>query len=90
MSNKENKNSKNNPNKAEEPETAYQVEHKKKKITISSLKELEELNRTHTANLNPVQRMEYLRKLNENVFGFDLSRQKAVLRKGEVVIREES
>lgn len=90
MSKDKKKSSGNNQNKTEESGAAYQVENKNKIITIASLEELQELNRAHTANLNPAQRMEYLRKLNENVFGFDLSRQKAVLRKGEVIIREKS
>ena len=87
--NKSNK-SKSDQHKAEEPEAAYYTEEKSKTITISSLKELEELNHIHTSNLNPVQRMEYLRKLNENIFGFDLSPQQAVLRKGNIIIREKS
>lgn len=77
-------------NKAEEPETSYQSEINRKTITISGLEELKELDRAHTANLSPAERMVYLRKLNENLFGFDLSRQEKVLRKGKVIIREET
>ena len=88
MSNNELNNSKKDYNKAEEPEAAYSKS-ERKTITISNLKELKELDRAHTANLSPPQRMKYLRKLNENVFGFDLSRQASVLRKGEITIKEE-
>lgn len=79
-----------NKSRIDEPETAYSIESRSKTITISTLEELEELNRVHTRNLSPPKRMEYLRKLNENIFGFDLSRQQAVLRKGNIIIRRKS
>lgn len=82
MSTDKKNDSENEQNEAEEPETAYRSE--SKIITISSLEELEELNRAHTGNLSPPQRMEYLRKLNENIFGFDLSRQKAEIGRAHV------
>lgn len=88
---KENNNHKEHEiNRAEEPETGYQVDINRKVITISSLEEMKELDRAHTAKLSPAQRMEYLRRLNENLFGFDLSRQEKALRNGEIVIRKES
>lgn len=83
-------NKKDHNNKAEEPNTAYQARRIKKGITISSLSNLKELDRAHTRNLSPLQRMKYLRKLNKNVFGFDTSRQEAKLRKGKIIIRKES
>lgn len=87
--NKEN-NSENNKDKAEESETAYEVKNVSRGITISSFGELEELDRAHTAKLRPKKRLEYLRKLNKNLYGFDLSRQEKKLRKGELCIKKES
>lgn len=77
-------------NKAKEPEIAYQFEGIAKNLTISSFDKLEELDRQHTAELSPEQRLEYLRKLNENLYGFDLSKQEEKLRKGHLIIRKES
>jgi len=90
MSKEKNNDKEQESNKAEEPETGYQIDSNRKVITISNLEEMKELERTHTAKLSPAQRMEYLRRLNENLFGFDLSRQEKALRNGEIVIREES
>jgi hypothetical protein len=90
MSNSQNNNSENNPNKAEEPEASYAAEPVNKNITISSLEELEELNRAHTRDLTSPQRLEYLRKLNQNLYGVDLSHQQTLLKEGKIIIRKKS
>ncbi len=68
-------------NKIREPETDY------KTLNVSTLDELKEMHREHTRNLSPKERLHYLYRLNENLYGFDLSRQKEKLQRGEIVIR---
>jgi hypothetical protein len=68
-------------NKIREPETDYKI------LNVSTLDELKEMHREHTRNLSPKERLHYLYRLNENLYGFDLSRQKEKLQKGEIVIR---
>jgi hypothetical protein len=70
--------------KAGEPQPAYGSA--KKTITISTLEGLQEKNREHTRKLTPAERMDYLLKLNQNLFGFDWSKQVEVLRKGIIHI----
>jgi hypothetical protein len=72
--------------KAEEPQPSYNPE--KKVITPSSLENLQERNREHTRNLSYAERMEYLFKLNQNLYGFDWSKQEKALRKGVIQIRK--
>ena len=79
-----------NQTKAEEPSVIYRKSPAKKVITISTLEELKKLDREHTRKLTPEERMHYLYKLNENMYGFDLSRQAETLRKGEIIIRDRS
>jgi hypothetical protein len=74
--------------KAKEPQLAYKTG--EKVITVSSLSGLEEQNRNLTRNYSPLQRMEYLYKLNQNLFGFDWNQQAEVLRKGIIHIRKSS
>jgi hypothetical protein len=81
---------KNNQSKAEEPHSAYLAEPINKNITVSSLEELKQIDRRHTQKMNPKQRMQYLRKLNINLYGFDLSLQKAKLERGKIYIRKET
>jgi hypothetical protein len=81
---------KNDHNKAEEPSIVYFTEPVKENITVSSLQKLKAIDRKHTKELTPKQRMEYLQKLNANLFGFDLSHQKMVLEEGEIYIRKKT
>lgn len=71
-------------NKIREPEAGY------KTIKLSTLDELKEMDREYTRNLSPKERLNYLYRLNENIYGFDLSRQAEILRKGEIKIRKSS
>ena len=64
-----------------EPETNY------KTLNVSTLDELKEMHREHTWKLSPKERLHYLYRLNENLYGFDLSRQIEILRRGDIVIR---
>jgi hypothetical protein len=82
--------SRNHEHKAEEPQTSYATEPINKKITVSNLEELKQIDRKHTKKLTPKQRIQYLQKLNVNLYGFDLSHQKAKLEKGEIHIRKET
>ena len=59
-------------------------------IRITSLAELEERNRELTRNFSALQRMEYLLKLNINLYGFDWSEQINKLRSGKLIIRKPS
>ena len=59
-------------------------------IRIASLAELEERNRELTRNFSALQRMEYLLKLNINLYGFDWSEQINKLRSGKLIIRKPS
>jgi hypothetical protein len=68
-------------NKIREPETDY------KTLNVSTLDELKEMHREHTRNLSPKERLHYLYRLNENLYGFDMTRQEETLRRGEIVIR---
>lgn len=74
---------------ANETPIASSVKDGNKTITISTLEELEELDRVHTAALNHKQRMEYLRKLNKNLYGADLSAQEKKLREGKLTIKKD-
>ena len=74
--------------KAEEPQPAYDAA--RKTITFSTLEGLQEKNREHTRKLSTAERMDYLLKLNQNLFGFDWSKQVEVLRKGIIHIRQAS
>ena len=73
---------KNKHNNVNEPQPAYN------RITITTLADLEENDREHTRNMTHEQRMEYLQKLNFNLYGPDLSKQEAELKKRELKIRK--
>ena len=75
-------------NSAGEPQPSYGVG--KKVITITTLENLRERDREHTRSLSHAERMEYLLKLNQNLFGFDWSTQAEELRKGVIHIRQAS
>ncbi len=57
-------------------------------LTLTTFEELEEMDREHTRRMTHNERMEYLQKLIYNVWGPDLSKQEAELKKGKLTIRK--
>ena len=81
MSGKKNKKRENAP-KVEEPPVNYN-----KTITVTTLAELEDRDRTLTRNMTPEERMNYLQQLNENLYGTDLTEQINILRQGKIYFK---
>jgi hypothetical protein len=70
--------------KAGEPQADYSD-----RVIITTFEKLEEMDREYTRRMNHVERMEYLQKLNYNLYGSDLSEQEEELRKGKLIIRKQ-
>ena len=70
-------------NKAEEPQADYS-----KRVTITTLEELEEQTREHTRNMTYEQRMEYLQQLISIVYGPVEDEQKKKFLEGRLMINK--
>lgn len=90
MGKEKNKNKDKKEGKVEESKAGYYNNKVKRKITVSSLDEMDELDRRHTARLTPKKRLEYLQKLIKNLYGFNFTKQEKKLRKGQITIKENS